>query len=72
MIALTKDNFIWSDKATHAFNTLKAAMLSPQVLALPNFCNPFIIESDASEHGIGAILQQEGRLIAFTSKAPSP
>lgn len=38
LIVLTKkDNFKWSDLATAAFNELKHAMLSPQVLALPDF-----------------------------------
>lgn len=63
-----KDNFKWSDEATLAFNTLKQAMLSPQVLALADFSQPFTIESDASGYGIEAVLQQNGRPIAFTSK----
>ncbi|KAM2890621.1 hypothetical protein COP2_009025 [Malus domestica] len=67
-----KDSFKWSDEATKAFHTLKEAILSPQVLALPNFSKPFIIESDASGHVIGAVLQQDGRAIAYTSKALSP
>ncbi|TQD94797.1 hypothetical protein C1H46_019590 [Malus baccata] len=46
-------------------------MLSLQVLALPDFTQPFIIESDAFEFGIGAVLQQNGMPIAFTSKALS-
>ena len=73
LAALTKkDNFKWTTKATAAFNTLKEAMLSPQVLALPDFSKPFVIESDASGHGIGPVLQQEGRPITFTSKALCP
>lgn len=69
LIALTKrDSFSWLEKATTTFNTLKQTMISPQVFALPNFNKPFIIETDASGIGI-AVLQQEGRSIAFTSKA---
>ncbi|XP_070681683.1 uncharacterized mitochondrial protein AtMg00860-like [Malus domestica] len=64
-----KDNFKWSTEATVAFNNLKQAMLSPQLLALPDFNKPFVIESDALRHGIGVMLQQEGGPITFTSKA---
>lgn len=59
LIVLTKkDNFQWTNVATVAFHTLKAAMLSPLVLALPDFSKPFIIETDASGHRISAVLQQ--------------
>ena len=67
-----KDGFHWSPAATVAFQNLKNAMLSPTVLALPDFSKPFIIESDASGTGIGAVLQQDGRPIAFTSQSLSP
>ncbi|TQD70994.1 hypothetical protein C1H46_043477 [Malus baccata] len=67
-----KDGFKWSPAATAAFQELKNAMLSPQVLALPDFSKPFVIESDASGVGIGAVLQQGGRPIAFTSQVLGP
>ncbi|KAI5343165.1 hypothetical protein L3X38_011041 [Prunus dulcis] len=67
-----KDGFLWTPEATAAFHKLKELMLSPRVLALPDFTKPFIIESDASGSGIGAVLQQEGRPIAFTSKTLGP
>lgn len=41
-------------------------------MALPNFSKPFTVETDASDKGIGAVLQQDGHSIAFFSKALSP
>lgn len=53
-----------------AFQKLKAAMTEPTVLALPNFAKPFIIECDASGKGIGVVLMQVGRPIAYLSQVP--
>ena len=54
--------------ADSAFQHLKAAVMNPHVLALPDFSNPFIIECDALGVGIGAVLMQGQRPIAFHTK----
>lgn len=69
---LKKGSFQWNVAATEAFEKLKHAMISSPVLALPDYSLPFIVETDASAQGVGAILMQQGRPIAFFSKGLSP
>ena len=55
-----------------AFRKLKEAMISPLVLALPNFTQDFVVETDACNTGIGAVLTQRGHPLAYISKALAP
>jgi hypothetical protein len=64
--------FVWSNEQQVAFDTLKQALISAPVLALPNFSRPFIIETDACDDGMGAVLMQDGHPLAFLSKALGP
>jgi len=69
---LRKDNFYWNELLEQAFQSLKKDMTNLPVLALPNFSKEFIVETDASGHGLGAILMQEQRPLAFFSHALNP
>jgi hypothetical protein len=62
----------WTVKCKEAFDKVKYALTHAPVLALPTFGEPFEVICDASIVGIGAILLQEGRLIAFESRKLSP
>ncbi|GJW51736.1 retrotransposon-related protein [Tanacetum coccineum] len=69
---LKKNSFGWNVEAETAFKTLKEAMISTPVLSLPNFNKEFVVETDACDVGIGAVLLQDGHPIAYMSKALSP
>jgi transposase InsO family protein len=64
--------FLWTTTVDTAFRTLKRALVEAPVLALPNFAKKFVIETDASGTGIGAVLMQDGHPIAYLSKALCP
>ena len=67
-IYTTKDQFRWNNEAHEAFGTLKNAMVTALVLALPDFNKQFVVESDASGYG----LMQDRHPIAYFSHALSP
>lgn len=66
---LKKCQFGWSDDAESVFLALKHAMETTPTLAMPNFNNSFTIETNASDEGIGVVLSQQGKLLAFMSQA---
>jgi hypothetical protein len=66
---LQKKQFAWSKEAETAFIALKKAMVTTLVLALPQFDKPFIIETDVCDEGVGAVLMQFDKPIAYLSKA---
>jgi hypothetical protein len=67
---LKNDSFRWTPAVEQAFEEIKRAMASGPVLALPDFSQQFIAECDASGLGLGAVLMQGDRPIAFSSQAP--
>ncbi|GJW42420.1 retrotransposon-related protein [Tanacetum coccineum] len=62
----------WNPKAQETFEKLQQAMIQSPILALPNFDEEFVIETDASGIGLGAVLQQNKHLIAYLSKTLAP
>ena len=78
--ALTKkgrERFVWSSRADKAFRKLKTHFSSAPILVLPDPALLFIVEVDASEVGVGAILSQQapdGRIhpCAFLSHRLGP
>jgi hypothetical protein len=59
--------FKWSQKYKEAFLILKKLLTTAPVLAQPNIEKPFDVYCDASGMGIGGVLMQDGRAIAYAS-----
>jgi hypothetical protein len=65
-------SFVWNEKCQKAFEDVKHALTHAPVLALPNFLHPFVEECDASIEGIGAVLIQNNRPLAYESRRLNP
>ncbi|GKD50365.1 ty3-gypsy retrotransposon protein, partial [Tanacetum coccineum] len=62
-----QDGFKWGNKEALAFETLKTRLSTAPLLRLPDFDQQFVIEADASDDGVGAVLIQNARPISFFS-----
>ena len=68
--------FKWTRECEHSFENLRQNLVSAPVLAFPDCSRPFILDTDASDSGIGAVLSQvqdDGteRVIAYASRTLS-
>ena len=68
---LKKDGFKWNEVDKEATRKLKNVMAEIPILTIPNFTQPFIVETDASNKGLGGVLMQQGRPLAFLSQTLS-
>ena len=67
----------WTPECEQAFQTLKTRLATRPVLVSPDYQRPFILQTDASERGLGGVLSQSGdqdvdRSIAFYSRKLLP
>ncbi|XP_057787517.1 uncharacterized protein LOC131004772 [Salvia miltiorrhiza] len=60
--------FIWTPEVAAAFSLLKSKLTNAPLLVLPDFDSPFELHCDASKAGIGALLSQGGRPVAYFSE----
>ncbi|XP_073120313.1 uncharacterized protein [Henckelia pumila] len=69
LTALTKNNanFIWKPEWQESFDVLKEALTTTPVLAMPSGEGDFVVYTDASKLGLGAVLMQRDRVIAYAS-----
>ncbi|KAL5554975.1 hypothetical protein UlMin_037211 [Ulmus minor] len=67
---LTRKNvkFEWNDACNDSFLELKKRLITAPVLTIPTGEEGFVIYSDASGTGLGAVLMQHGKVIAYASR----
>jgi hypothetical protein len=70
MTALLENNakFVWFEKYQANFEELKKRLTIAPVLVLPDLSKNFSIYYDASRQGLGCVLMQEGRVVAYASR----
>ncbi|XP_073061824.1 uncharacterized protein [Primulina eburnea] len=70
LTSLTRKNtkFEWTIECQQAFQTLKDKLTSAPVLVLPCGTEDFVVYTDASKQGLGAVLMQRGKVIAYASR----
>jgi hypothetical protein len=70
---LKKDNkFVWTPKCEESFQIIKKKLMTAPSLTLPDIHQSFIIFCDASRQGLGCVLMQNEKVIAYASRLLKP
>ena len=62
----------WSEKFQRSFDKLKAFLIDASVITQPTYGREYVIFSDASLNGLGCVLMQEGKVVAYASRQLKP
>ncbi|KAL0551919.1 hypothetical protein IC582_011012 [Cucumis melo] len=60
--------FVWSKACEDSFQNLKEKLVTAPVLTVPDGSGSFVIYSDASKKGLGCVLMQQGKVVAYASR----
>ena len=61
-------NFVWSKACENSFQLLKEKLTTTPVLTLPNGEDKFTVYCDAYRVGLGYVLMENGRVVAYASR----
>ncbi|CAL1400329.1 unnamed protein product [Linum trigynum] len=64
--------YVWDESCQKSFDELKKRLTTAPVLALPSSQGEFVVYSDVSYQGLGCVLMQDGRVIAYASRQLRP
>jgi hypothetical protein len=62
------EKFIWTEKCAEAFRRLKELLTTVSILKVLDMDLDFMVCTDASKEGLGGVLMQDGRVIAYISR----
>ncbi|GKB64224.1 putative reverse transcriptase domain-containing protein [Tanacetum coccineum] len=71
-IEIQNKKYIWGERQEKAFQLLKQKLCKAPILALPEGNNDFVVYCDASLQGLGAVLMQREKVIAYASRQLKP
>ena len=76
-LTMKGSSFVWGESQMKAFELLRKHLCSAPILAYPSFDKPFVLQTDASNTGVGAVLAQidnhgNEQVIAYASRTLSP
>ena len=74
MMRLLQKNvkYEWSEKCQSSFEKLKAFLTEASVLTQPTYGKEYMIFSDVSLNGLGCVLMQKGKVVAYASRQLKP
>ena len=67
-----KVKFLWSESYEKSFQELKTRLTSASILTLPDGVDGFVVYCDALRVGLGCVLMQKGKVIAYASRQLKP
>lgn len=63
-------DFVWNIQCKESFRELKKWLITTPVLTLPYANEPFVVYCDILKVGLGGVLMQSGKVVAYASRQP--